>query len=178
MNRAGLATLASPALLFQLTYLVLTVIVLGLASADFGRVMVRMPLSKSAFALSEITPVGGITERSNAPQRCSRMCQDLSFFSSSCFISPLMVRISPVTLIWTSSALMPGRAAFTTTSLSVWYMSIAGEDQVDQTSLMRENGRVNASSNRRSIASRRVIVSRVGSQRVKLVITTSFSYKV
>src|SRR5688572_1543142 len=155
---------------------VLTVIVLGFTSSDFGKVIVRIPFSKSAFALSAFTVVGSMTERSNAPQRCSRMCQAFSFFSSSCFVSPLMVRMSPVMLIWTSSALMPGMAAFTTTSLSVWYMSIAKEDQLEPPSLVRENGRVNASSKRRSIASRKVIISRPGSQRVRLDITTSLFY--
>ena len=44
-----------PALRILLAYFGLTVIVLGLASADFGRVMVRMPSPKSALALSEIS---------------------------------------------------------------------------------------------------------------------------
>src|SRR5687768_10961975 len=119
-------------------YFALMVIVLGLTSSAFGRVMVSMPFSNSAFALSETTFVGKATERWNEPQRCSRICQDLLFFSSSCFTSPLRVSTSPVTLICTSSALIPGREALTTISSSVWYISTAGVE-ADQPSLM-ENG--------------------------------------
>ena len=54
------------------------------------------------------------------------------------------VSTSPVMLICTSSALTPGREAFTTITSSVWYMSIAGADQPS----LRVSGRVNASSNR------------------------------
>ena len=57
-------------------YLALMLIVFGLAFSDFGRVMVRTPFSNSAFARSATTPVGSAMERSNAPQLCSRICQD------------------------------------------------------------------------------------------------------
>src|SRR5687768_11875324 len=142
--------------------------------------MVKTPFSNSAFALSEITPTGSATERSNEPQRCSRMCHALSFCSSSCLVSPRRVSTSPVTLICTSSGLKPGRAALTTTSSSVWYRSMAGEDadQVDPPFLPEENGRVKVSSNRRSIASRRLIISRVGSQRLKLDIANTSLQKI
>src|SRR6266542_2726457 len=81
----------APPYLLLTFYFALIVIVLGLTSSDFGSVTVKMPFSKSAFALSEITPVGCITERSKAPLLFSRMFQALSFFSSSYFVSPLMV---------------------------------------------------------------------------------------
>jgi len=52
---------------FIWAYFALTEIILGLTSSDFGSVMVKMPFSNSAFALSEITPTGSAIERSNEP---------------------------------------------------------------------------------------------------------------
>jgi hypothetical protein len=76
------------------------VIVFGLLSFDFGRVTVRIPFSKSALARSAITSVESLIERSNAPQRCSRMNQDFSFFSSSCFTSPSPPKLWLFFILW------------------------------------------------------------------------------
>ncbi len=54
-------------------YFALTVIVFGRTSSALGRVMVKMPFSNSALALSATTAVGRMMLRSKAPQRCSRM---------------------------------------------------------------------------------------------------------
>jgi hypothetical protein len=51
----------------------LTVMVFGFTSSAFGRVMLRTPFSKSAWALSDRTAVGRVMVRSNEPQRRSRM---------------------------------------------------------------------------------------------------------
>ena len=48
-------------------YLAFTVIVLGLTSSAFGRVMINTPASNSAFALSGITIVGREMLRSKIP---------------------------------------------------------------------------------------------------------------
>lgn len=48
-------------------YLAFTVIILGLTSSAFGRLMVRMPFSNSALALSPTTMVGRAKARSKAP---------------------------------------------------------------------------------------------------------------
>jgi hypothetical protein len=54
-------------------YFALTVMVFERTSSALGRVMVRIPFSNSALALSATTAVGRIMLRSKAPQRCSRM---------------------------------------------------------------------------------------------------------
>ena len=48
-------------------YFALTVTIFGLTSSALGSVMVKMPSSNSAFALSETTEVGSITLRTKLP---------------------------------------------------------------------------------------------------------------
>ena len=48
-------------------YLALMLMVLGLIASALGRVMVRMPFSKSALDLSVCTSAGRVIERSNEP---------------------------------------------------------------------------------------------------------------
>jgi hypothetical protein len=54
-------------------YFALIMMDFGLTSSAIGIVMVRMPFSKSALALSALTSVGKRSERSKEPERCSRM---------------------------------------------------------------------------------------------------------